>query len=264
MLTGDHKKNFLYMMTLVVELPWSTTTTFEEEAYGAVLTVVYLRAMPLGIRTDIHRRLMNKGCLWGGKTPPGMTLEQIKGRRAFYGRLNSLMMETFQWATFDAVTNADDPSPYQAEPLLYHPWSLSDSEFADGINRARHGKMPDMIADEPEESPSLEQSKGAVAGVLKHEYIEYMAEFLQEAAEDLTPVLKTGVKFTARASLISALFETLNEIGKTRRIELLKDLFERDEPRRVFLKSIGWGSYEKKTISAPTAPSYVGSATSRF
>ena len=61
MLPGAHEQNLATIMTGVVGLPRSTVDTFEREAYGAVLTLVYFRAMPLAVRTDIHMRFMERG-----------------------------------------------------------------------------------------------------------------------------------------------------------------------------------------------------------
>ena len=257
MLPGPHDQNLLAMMANVVELPRSMVNIFEREAYGAALTLVYFRAMPLAVRTDIHMRFMERGCLWGGKPPSGMSAEEVKGRRAFYGQLSTLHQATFEWASFDAINKADDPAPYQSEPLIFHPWSLSDSEFSDGMVLLRHKKMPDLTGEEPDGNEALKQGRDAAGSILKDELLDFIADFLKEAGKELRPLLRTGIKAAGRASVIGAVLETLMDIASSGRVEMVKKLFEKDEPRRLFLTSVGWASYSKPgAMTGPTAPTY--------
>ena len=264
MLAGAHEQNLSAMMAKVVELPRSTVNAFEREAYGAALTIVYFRAMPLAVRTDIHMRLMERGYLWGGKAPKGVSLDELKARRAFYSKLSILHQTTFEWASFDAIKNSNDPAPYQPEPLIDHPWSLSDSEFSDGMVLLRHGKMPDLTGEGAEGNEALTQGRNATGAVLKDEFLDFMADFLQEAGKDLRPLLRTGVRFVGRASVIGAVLETLIDILASGRVAYVRDLFDKDEPRRLFLSSMGWGDYRKPApMVAPTAPAYAP-RTGRF
>ena len=197
----------------------------------------------------------------GRQTAKEHRLEELKGRKAFYGKLNLLHQETLQWASFDAMKNADDPASYQSEALIYHPSSLSDSEFSDGMVLLRHKKMPDLVGEEPEGNESVKRGRDAAAAALKDEFLDFVADFLQEAGKDLRPLLRTGVRFAGRASLIGALLETLVDIASSSRVEYVRGLFDKDKPRRVFLKSMGWGEYQKPgAMTAPTTPAYAAGA----
>lgn len=46
MLVGNHVANLDHMMTRVIDIPRSTVSLFEEEAYGALLTLVYAGDAP--------------------------------------------------------------------------------------------------------------------------------------------------------------------------------------------------------------------------
>ena len=231
-------------------------TGFDAEAYGAVLTLVYLRAMPLAVRNDLHMRFMARGGLWGGRNT-GLPANQLAARRSFYGRLNALHQEAYCIASFDALTNANNPWPYQSDSLVTHPWTLSDTEFLDGMVLLRHKKMPDLVGEEPDPDERTKQATSAVSAVLKDEFIDFIADFVQEAAKDLRPLLRGSVQFGARASIVGAILETLLDIAASGRIDYVRDLFKNDEPRRQFLRSVSWGEYQAPgPMKPPTAPAY--------
>lgn len=129
----------------------------------------------------------------------------------------------------------------------------------------RHGKAPDLTGEVEEGSEAMSAGRGAAGNVLKDEFLDFIADFLQEAGKDLRPLLKTGVRFAARASIIGAVLETLIDLVSSGRIKYLRELFAKDEPRRLMLASAGWGDYKKPApMIAPKPPSYAGSAAGRF
>lgn len=247
MLIGAHSTNIQYFMDRVVGLPRSTCAQFEAEAYGACITLVHFRAFPLAIRNDLHMVFMERGGLWGGK-------QRLQGgdvalRRDFYSRMISLRQQAYVFASFAAVTDDTVAMPYQPDNLVDNPWSLSDSEFYDGMVLLRYDKLPEVQAQGSDNGPSGLTSTGG--GIVKDELLDFVSDFLKQSANTLRPVARGTVRAFGRASFLSAFLGALGDIAGARRLQRVKHRFQLDEPRRLFLKSAGWGDYIRPSAVAP-------------
>lgn len=247
MLTGIHSQNYSLNMQRVIGM--SDDPANQDDFYGAQLSLIYYRAL-----NDQAQALFRTRMREGYTQPVSGTSGQSRTR--YYRRLNVHFSLAFGAMSINPAFVQANSGPirkegeFLIEGMLLQPWCLSDSEFQAARVVLRDGNIPNLQG-----APAkLETARNAV---IKSEIVKIISKWLSGGVSG-SGIFREVLTAPLRSSVLGALVSVIQDLLKSTRIQLVMQAFDKDEPRRVFLASVGWGEYvAPAAITLPTLPAFV-------
>ena len=254
---------------------------FEAEAYGAVLGVIYYRALGDTARARWDQRMQqtidknraqmeaieDKGrASWmqarsGGQPLPafrdsykrlGEQMQDVEHHLDFMVALQQVKQSVFKGSRF---ADLQDDSV-----VVRTPWCQSDQEFRLTAYQMLSGqaKAPPVINrgyDEEEKKKALrDELVDAFNTILDSKISDFIDKFLELGVSFTKGALKIGLEeITNKIPIGDLIFDKIKDALAEMQMKALETQYRQDEQRRFFLKNLHWGTYQREGATSRPA-----------